>query len=146
LVHEGQLEGRQAKLPVHLGRRRQEVAVDGLETFYRRLLAALRHPVFHDGEWQLLETGPASLGNPGYLRAVGHQWILGAERRIVAVNLSDQPAQFLLPVDMPQLAGRDCRLRDLLSGADYARSGDEMIGRGLYIDLVGYGAHILDVR
>jgi glycosidase len=146
LIHEGQLEGRQVKLPVHLGRRRPEGPVEGLEPFYRRLLAALSHPVFHDGAWKLLETGPKSPGDPGYQRAVGHQWILGEERRIVAVNLSEQPAQFFLPVDMPKLADGDCQLRDLLSDEEYTRSGGEMLGRGLYVDLMGFGAHIFEVR
>ncbi|HSR34734.1 MAG TPA: alpha-amylase, partial [Anaerolineae bacterium] len=146
LIHEGQLEGRQVKLPVHLGRRRQEAPVEGLEPFYRRLLAALSHPVFHDGAWKLLDTGPTSADNSGYQRAVGHQWTLGEERRIVTVNLSEQPAQFFLPVDMPHLAGQNCLLRDLLNEKDYTWSGDDMLGRGLYVDLPGYGSHIFDVR
>lgn len=49
----------------------------------------------------------------------------------MAVNLSDQPAQVFLPVDMPQLAGRDCLLRDLLNEVDYTPSRAEMLGRGL---------------
>lgn len=146
LIHEGQLEGRKIKVPVHLGRRQQESSVEGLEPFYRRLLKALSHPVFHDGAWKLLDTDPTSPGNPGYQRALGHQWILGEERRIVAVNLSDQPAQFFLPVDMPQLAGQNSLLHDLLNDEDYTRSGDDMLGRGLYVDLPGYGSHIFDVR
>jgi hypothetical protein len=129
-----------------LGRRRQEPAVEGLEPFYRRLLAALSHPVFHDGEWKLLETGPSWPGESGYRRAIGHQWVRGEERRVVVVNLSDQPAQFHLLVDMPQLADRDCVLRDLLSETEYTRSGGEMLGRGLYVDLIGFGAHIFEVR
>ena len=146
LVHEGQMEGRQAKLPVHLGRRRQEVPVDGLESFYRRLLAAVSHPVFHDGEWKLLKAGPVSAGNPGYLQAVCHQWVLGEERRIVAANLSDRPAQFFLPVEMPQLTGQNCRLCDLLNDERYARSGDDMLGQGVYVDLPAYDAHVFDVK
>jgi hypothetical protein len=64
----------------------------------------------------------------------------------MAVNLSEQPAQFFLPVDMPELANRDCLLCDLLNERDYTRSGSEMLGRGLYIDLMGYGTHIFDVK
>jgi hypothetical protein len=71
---------------------------------------------------------------------------LGEERRIVAVNLSVQPAQFFLPVDMPQLAGQNCLLRDLLNEKDYMRSGSDMLGRGLYVELPGYGSHVFDAR
>lgn len=84
--------------------------------------------------------------NSGYQRAVGHQWTLGEERRIVAVNLSDQPAQFFLPVDMPQLAGEDWLLCDLLNDKDYVRSGDDMLRQGPYVDLAAHGAHVFDVR
>ena len=55
LVHEGQFEGRRVKLPVQLGRRPGEPVVEDLEPFYRRLIAALRQPVFHEGEWRLLK-------------------------------------------------------------------------------------------
>ena len=146
LVHEGQMEGLRTKLSVHLGRRRQEAPVDGLIPFYHRFLAALSHPVFHDGEWKLLQTDPASPGDSGYQRAVGHQWIAGDERRIVTVNLSDHPVQFYLPVDMPQLAGQNCLLRDLLSDEEYTRSGDKVLGPGLYLNLPAHGTHIFAVK
>jgi hypothetical protein len=71
---------------------------------------------------------------------------LGEERRIVAVNLSDQPAQFFLSVDMPQLAGEDWLLCDLLNDKDYVRSGDDTLRHGLVQDPAAHGAHIFDVR
>ena len=87
LVHEGQIEGWQLKLPVQLGRRRPEDARPGLEEFYRRLLTALHDPVFHDGAWRLLEPREAWPGNPSHRGFVISTWSLGDARRVVAVNL-----------------------------------------------------------
>ena len=68
-----------------------------------------------------------------------------SESVMIIVNLSKNPAQFFLPVGLPDLAGRDWRLVDLLSGDQYIRGGDEMLGRGLYVDLPGYQYHFFEV-
>jgi hypothetical protein len=47
---------------------------------------------------------------------------------------------------MPQLAGRDWLLRDLLNDEDYVRTGDEMLGPGLTILLPAYGFHLFDIQ
>jgi hypothetical protein len=146
LLHEGQLEGYRVKLPVHLGRRQREEPVSGMEPFYRRLLDILHHPVFHDGEWQVLEPWAAEAGEPSFQNAVAHQWIHDDARWVVVVNLSDRPARFRLPLRMPETAGRNWLLYDVLNDQVYPRSGDEMVGQGSYIALPEYGCHIFDIR
>jgi len=146
LLHQGQLEGRQVKLPVQLGRRLPEVPLADLQSFYGRLLEALRHPVFHDGDWLLLRPQPEWQGNQSYRQVVAHRWTLEGAHRVVAANLSGEPAQFFLPVEIPALAGQSWQLRDLLNDETYVRGGDEMLGRGLYVDLPGYGYHLLEFQ
>ena len=146
LLHEGQLEGRRFKLPVQLDRRQPEPPEPGLEPFYRRLLAALRHPVLHDGDWRSLEPREQRTGNPSFRHFVAHRWALGDEHRLVVVNLAPDAAQCCLPLDLPALAGRPWRLQDLLSGARYVRDGDELLARGLYLDLPGYGCHLFELQ
>lgn len=146
LLHEGQLEGRQIKLPVQLGRRQPDEPAPGLEPFYGRLLAALRHPVFHDTQaWRLLQPVEEWSGNSSHRHIVAHRWASGGDYRVVIANLSAQPAQCFLPLDMAALAGASWRLHDLLSGQHYERSGNEMLGRGLYVDLAGYGYHLFEL-
>ncbi|MEA3334458.1 MAG: alpha-amylase family glycosyl hydrolase [Chloroflexota bacterium] len=145
LLHEGQLSGSRVRLPVQLGRRPDEPENRGLEKFFQRLLLALRHPVFQEGDWQLLRPLPEWEENPSHRQAVAHCWTLQEDYRLIIVNLSDQPAQFFLPVPFPGLAGRDWRLVDLLSDDQYIRSGDEMLGRGLYVDLPGYRYHFFEL-
>jgi hypothetical protein len=41
-------------------------------------------------------------------------------------------------------AGRTWRLRDLLSGDEYERDGDEMTDPGLFVDLPPWGYHVLE--
>ena len=146
LVHQGQMEGRRVKLPVQLGRRPREAPEPGLEPFYRRLLAALRHPVFHDGQWGLLEPREAWPGNPSHGSFVAYRWALGEQRRLVVANLSSGSAQCFLPLDLPDVAGGAWELRDLLAGARYERDGDDLLARGLYLDMPGYGSHVFGVQ
>jgi glycosidase len=142
LLHEGQLEGRRVKLPVQLGRRQAEEPEPGLDSFYRQLLAALRQPVFHQGSWQLLQPVPGWVDNTSYRSIVAHLWRLENETRLVAVNLSATSAQCHLPLDLSGLAGRSWELQDLLHGQVYPWAGDDLAGRGLYIDLPAYGYHL----
>jgi hypothetical protein len=37
------------------------------------------------------------------------------------------------------------RLRDRTSAAVYDRSGDDLLARGLYLDLPGWGYHVFEV-
>jgi hypothetical protein len=146
LFHEGQLDGWQVKLPVQLGRRPVEQTHQDVATFYRRLLTALRHPIFHDGDWQALKPAAEWAGNPTHRHVVAHRWSLNGEHRLVFVNLSPERAQALTPIDIMTLSGRDWRLDDVLNDATYVRRGDEMVGTGLYIDLPGYGYHLFEVH
>jgi hypothetical protein len=142
LVHQGQMEGYRRKLPVQLGRRSVEPPQPGMEPFYRRLLSALRHSVFHEGQWQLLQPLPAWPGNASHGSFVVHSWALGEERRLVAANLASGPSQCIVRLDWPHLAGQSWELVDLLSEATYVRDGDELREHGLYLDMPGYGTHL----
>jgi hypothetical protein len=146
LLHEGQLDGWRVKLPVQLGRRPVEGTVSQVDTFYRRLLAALRHSIFHEGEWQPLKPVEEWAGNPTYRNIVAHRWSLDGDQRFVLVNLSPDRSQALVPIDVVTLAGGNWRLYDVLNDVSYNRRGDEMISTGLYVDLPGYGYHLFEVR
>jgi hypothetical protein len=49
-------------------------------------------------------------------------------------------------IAMPGLAGREWLLRDrLLNETQYQRSGDEILNKGLYVELQGFGCHLFEV-
>lgn len=145
LLHEGQLEGRRTKLSVHLGRRPQEPSDAGTQEHYRRLLSALAHKVFHEGEWRLIEPRAAWAGNTSHENFAASLWTDGENLRLVAVNLSPGRAQCYLPLELPALRGRAWLLADALSDARYARDGDALLSPGLYLDVPAYGHHLFEI-
>jgi hypothetical protein len=143
LWHEGQLEGRRVRTPVFLGRRPDEPADPDLLRFYRGLIVAadeVRH-----GAWTLLDVGGWP-DNPTHLHLLAWAWHQDLPRHLIAVNLSVHSSQGRVALPWPALAGRTWRLTDLVSGAVYERDGDEFAGPGLYVDLPGWGAHILSLE
>jgi glycosidase len=142
LLHEGQFEGRQVRLPVQLGRRPDEAEDPDLRAFYRTLLRAVRAPAFREGEWLLCErTGWPD--NQSCSNLVAWCWRKGEERHLVVVNLSDRRSQAHVRLPWGDLAGRSWRLTDELSGSVYERSGDEMRNLGPYVELDAWGYHFL---
>jgi glycosidase len=142
LLHQGQLEGARVKLPVQLGRRPGEPVDVELRAFYRQLLAEVSDLLYQDGEWAPCEpTGWPD--NPSHRNLVAWCWRLGAEWRLVVVNLADAPAQARVALPWSELGGRSWLLSDALSGERYRRSGDEMLAPGLYVELPPWGVHLL---
>lgn len=141
LLHEGQLQGWRVKLPVQLGRRPEEAPVEGLEQFYRTLLGELRLPVYHDGQWRLLEARVSSGQSDLHRGLAAHQWRLNDEFRLVVVNLTGQRARAFVRPELPAAAS-GWTLHELFSGQDYTRDGDDIAKRGLYVDLPAYGSQI----
>ena len=126
---------------MQLGRRPEEPAVAGLEDFYRTLLTELRNPVYHDGQWRLLEAR-IKAGEPALHRGLSaHQWSLGNEFRVVVSNMTGQRGRGRVMVQLP-LAGANWQLTEVFSGDVYDRDGDDMTDRGLFVDLPTYGSQI----
>jgi hypothetical protein len=142
LFHDGQFEGRHARVPVFLRRRSQEPIDRGLQAFYKKLLGALRGEDFKGGQWHLCErTGWPD--NHSHLNLVA--WCLTGERarHLVVVNLSDMPSQGNIRLPPSGLDDRAWRMTDEISGAVYERRGSDVRDAGLYVDLGPWGVHVL---
>jgi hypothetical protein len=145
LLHEGQFEGFKVRLPVFLGRRPAEPIDADLVAFYARLLEATRPDLYRNGEWQLCErTGWPD--NQTCQNVLTWCWAKGDDRALVVVNFGNHAAQARVRVPWDELRGRQWRLDDVLSGAIYMRSGDEMRDDGLYVDLAAWQCHLFEVR
>jgi hypothetical protein len=141
MFHEGQFEGRKVRVPVFLARRPEEALDTELHVFYRKLLAAIDSPVFRDGQWSLCErTGWPD--NQSCQDIVAWQWRKDNERYLIVVNLSDAGAQAEVKIGWDDIAGKTWQLANLLSGAEFERSGDETAS-GLYVDLGPWSYHFL---
>jgi glycosidase len=103
LFHEGQFEGRKARLPVFLGRRPDEPVDEELQGFYTKLLLATNSPVFREGDWNLCErTGWSD--NATFENVLAWSWSRDTDRYLIVVNLSDGASQALIKIRWDDLA------------------------------------------
>jgi hypothetical protein len=127
---------------VFLGRRPVEPVDEEQRAFYQRLLGATRTPALRDGEWRLCERHGWP-DNPSWQNLLAWCWAGQGERVLITVNLSDRPAQARVQVPWQDLGGGTWHLRDVLSGEDIDRGGDELRDEGLYVALAPWGFHFL---
>lgn len=142
LVYDGQLEGRQVKLPVFLARRRPETPDNELALFYRSLLTALHADLFHEGEWHLCERSGWP-NNGSFHDIVAWTWRYRDHRTLIVVNLSAHRAQAMVHLPWDDLRGQTWRLVETLAWECYVRDGDDLANAGLFVDLDAWGFHFL---
>jgi hypothetical protein len=145
--HQGQFQGKKAKIPTHLGRGPKEPVDEGIEQFYSLLLPQLRDTVFREGEWKLLSCNPAWDGNSSSDAFIAFAWTRNdVERRLVVVNYSDHHSQCYVPLPWRDLEGLTWRLRDHMSPTTYDRKGRDLSQRGLFLDIAPWAYHLFDVH
>ncbi|GAA2852330.1 hypothetical protein Acy02nite_52040 [Actinoplanes cyaneus] len=136
LWHDGQFEGRRVHLPVFLGRFPDEQPDQALRDFYRRVVAAAAD--VRRGQWRMLETF-------GWPDNQSHQDLLAWawDSAVVVVNFAGHPSQGRVPLPGAEVPGRAWRLVDRLDGRVFERSGSDLAGEGLFVDLPPWGTHVL---
>jgi hypothetical protein len=143
--HDGQLEGRRIQASLHLARRPQEPVDQDIQPFYRRLLECLQRPEPREGRWQLLACLPAWNGNPTSESMLAFAWQGEANQRLlITVNYAPTQGQCYVQIPWPDLAGITFLFRDLMGTALYERDGDDLMRRGLYLDLPPWGHHLFE--
>jgi hypothetical protein len=141
--YQGQLEGHKTWIPVQLCRGPAEATDKNLAAFYQRALAGLRQPVVRDGQWRLLECAPAWEGNWTWDAFIAFAWQgPGGEWLLGAVNYAPHQSQCYVRLPFPELGQQTIFLEDCLGPARYLRSGDDLLARGLYLDLPPWGYHL----
>jgi hypothetical protein len=144
--HQGQFEGRKKRISPHLVRGPAEPIDEQLLQFYHRLLAVLRQPTVREGGWQLLECVPAWDGNWTWECFLAFAWQgPGGECLLAAVNFAPNQSQCYIRLPFADLAGRAWRLQDLLGDAVYERDGNDLHGRGLYLDVSPWKASVFSL-
>lgn len=147
-LQHGQREGWTIHVPMHLCRAPVEPDQPELAAFYDALLTVLGDPLVHEGEWTLLSPTEAWAGNPSHEDLLAFGWsdaATGALGLLAAVNLSDHWAQGYVPLPHPELRGTSVVLDDRLGPARYARAGDDLSDRGLYLDVGPWAHHAFSV-
>jgi hypothetical protein len=145
--HQGQLQGRTKRISPHLGRAPEEPINQELAKFYERLLGVLRRPAVRQGDWRLLECVPAWEGNWTWDCFLAFAWHFpGDDPLLVAVNYAGNRSQCYVRLPFPDLGTRRWQLTDLLGDAVYDRDGDELLARGLFLDVPPWGASVFRLR
>src|SRR5205085_5078484 len=128
--------------PVQLGRWPEDSDRTGISDLYRRLLRAIDKPLFHAGEWALLDVGDA--GDTTNAALIAYAWRKGKDLAIVAANITDHDAQGLVQIgDLPK--GEAFELKDQLSEQTYRWTRLDL-AKGLYVRLRAGDAHLFLVR
>lgn len=134
--HQGQFEGAQVRVPVHLCRGPVEAIDRNCVGFYASLLRAIKdNRVFREGTWSQIDPQEAWPGNPTAESFIAYAWVLNAgDRHVVVVNYAGHQGQCRLKLPFPELHGRQMRLTDIMGTEIYLRDGSEIISDGLFID------------
>jgi hypothetical protein len=145
--HQGQFEGRKKRISPHLVRAPEESPDKEIEEFYGHLLEILRKPIVKNGEWQWLPCQPAWDGNGSWDSFVVHSWRgSGGERMLIAVNYAPHSSQCYITLAFPEIRNCSVEFKDSLSSACYTREGNELLERGLYLDLQPWSYHVFDLE
>jgi len=146
LYHEGQMEGRNTRVPVQLGRRPDEPVSEQVQQFYRRLLEVVSSGPFRRGSWRLLHARAAWHENASLNNFLAFLWQSGKEARLVVVNYAPLNGQCYLEIPLSEVKGSAFEFRDLLSRAVFVRERSVLESKGMYFDLPPYGLHIFGVK
>lgn len=137
---DGQLEGRSIRTPVQLGRWAEEPVNRALLTMYERLLRVTSDPLFHDGEWTLLEI--TSAGDNSFGDLIAYRWRFGGRLALIVSNLGPHQASGHVQAraELPSAAEFD--FADVLTGAKYRWTRRSLDVRGLFVRLGRGAAHV----
>jgi len=147
LLHDGQLDGARMRTPVELVRRPDEPIDTELRRFYDRLLGTLSADTFRRGSPVHLEPLPTWGGDATNRAFVAWLWV-GPRRslRLAVANLGGSTGRCFVPLNLPDFAGRAIEFEDQLSDARYVRDGDDLLARGLYLEMPPAGFHLFRIR
>jgi hypothetical protein len=113
--------------------------------FYEALLQTVKNPIFRHGEWTLCEiTGWPD--NHSADNLVAWRWVMGDDRRLIVMNLSNGYAEGRVHARWGDLGVSQCRLVDAFPGTSYVRDVGEMESLGLYVALGPWGRHFFEVH
>ncbi|HYG75494.1 MAG TPA: alpha-amylase family glycosyl hydrolase [Planctomycetota bacterium] len=151
LFHEGQLEGHRIKIPVQLARRPHENEDVETAHFYEKLLGVLQDPVFHSGQFTLLNVNSPGWGDASNASLLAMQWTPDRDAGkfigyVIVVNLSGMRAYGRIPLPAEKFRNKESFVfLDRYDGKRYDRAGDELAWPGLYVALEAYQPHLFEV-
>ncbi|HEX5165761.1 MAG TPA: alpha-amylase family glycosyl hydrolase [Thermomicrobiales bacterium] len=142
LIYDGQRDARRVRLPVLLGRQPDEPDDPVFRDFTGRLLLAIQTTGMRNGDWKLCATSGWP-DNQRHNQLLAWTWKGQSRRSLVVVNYASEPAQGIVHLSWDDISGAHWTLTDRMSDAVYERDGHELDTEGLYVELAGWGHHVL---
>ena len=144
--HQGQFDGKRQRISPHLIRGPEEPVDLWLRKFYSELISVLKKPLFREGKWQLLQCCQAWEGNYSCDSFLAFEWEgPNDEKALVAVNYSPHSSQCFVRLPIQGIGGKVIRFHDLMNPNQYERDGEELLSRGIYLDMSGWGYHVFEM-
>lgn len=141
--HHGQLDGRKIHLPIPLAFAAPEPMNAQARRLYERLLNISNEPVFHSGEWKLLEV--TSAGDSTSENLVAYQWRSNDALTLVVANLAGTVSQGRVHIPSGFSSALHYKFLDQLHDVAYDRAGSDISSQGLYVRLDPLRAHVFSV-
>jgi len=145
LFQEGQFEGIKTHVSVFLGRRPPEETNRELAAFYQKLLAQTDKEVFRNGNWRSCEIRGCADDNM-HRNLLAWTWRNESMFYLVIVNYGDSNSKGMLRLQQEDFCGKTLCLTDVLNGEKYERSGSEITGSGIYVELKPWSCHFFRVE
>ena len=143
LYFQGQMEGKQIRLPMQIRQTRPEAVDSEIKPFYDRLLPLVNEEIFHLGTWQLKEVLPDC--DNTFENLIAYTWKLKDTFRLIIVNLSQHPSCGRLSFQGDVAESQSYSFTDKLSGQGFTQPGTLLANPGLSIKLAGYQAQIWEI-
>jgi hypothetical protein len=146
LLSDSQLQGARSGVARQIGRYPAEPPDEAVGALYARLMRATEDEVFRLGHAIRIEPQSAWPGNATHEGVLVRLWV-GPHRhfRLAVANLAPDRAQAYVPLHVPELAGMEIHLDDQIGPDSYVRDGDDLLTRGLYLDMPAYGCHLFRI-
>ncbi len=148
-MHQGQFEGWQKRVSVHVSRKQIEPTDIDLNNFYNTLIDVLKQPVLHDGNWQLNECSAAWSDNWTVDSMVSFKWTSENSELndiLVVVNYSNHQSQCLIKFPLSNKLKNKLEFKDLLGNEVYTRDKQDILTNGLFIDLNPFGYNVFGIK
>ena len=140
LLHEGQADGRQVRVPVTLGRRPVEPLDADLRGVVRPAAGRARR---RPAAGPLVARSPSRVARQPLVRAARRLDVDGADQRVTSSSSTSRTSGPTVCVRLPDVPAGPVAFTDVLSGESFERDGATIAADGLYVGLDGCGCHVL---
>ena len=144
LIHEGQMEGNEIKLPIQLGRKPIEKENTEILQFYKHLLDIFRSKDLNNAKWMMCGLDPVD--DNSFNEVIAYVWFLKDQIKLIVVNYSLKHIKAHIKIPSLDYKTSDWLFNDLLHGKEYRYSGKNISLNGLYVELDPWKSHVFDIQ